>query len=86
MTLWWIGNVLFVAVIIPLVIWILNRVLEPATQIEYYADDILDSGGQLPEHFTALRELGRTRDLARQVNVDLERYSRALGDIPVEGR
>lgn len=81
MTLWWIGNILFVAVIIPLVIWILNRVLEPATQIEYYADDILDSGGQFPEHLTALRELSRTRDLSRQVNVDLERYSRALEDI-----
>ena len=82
MTLWWIGNVLFVGVIIPLVIWILNRVLEPAKQIEYYADDILDSGGQFPGHLTALRELGRTRDLARQVNVDLERYGRALDDIP----
>lgn len=82
MTLWWIGNIAFVLVIIPLVIWILNRVLEPATQIEYYADDILDSGGQFPVHLQALSELGRTRDLARQVNADLERYSRALDDIP----
>jgi hypothetical protein len=82
MTLWWIGNILFVFAIIPLVIWILGRVLEPATQIEYYADDILDSGSQFPVHLQALRELGRTRELARQVNVDLERYSRALDDLP----
>ena len=82
MILWWIGNILFVVVIIPLVMWILNRVLEPATQIEYYADDILDSGSQFPVHLQALRELGRTRELARQVNIDLERYSRALDDIP----
>jgi hypothetical protein len=82
MILWWIGNILFVFVIIPLVIWILNRVLEPATQIEYYADDILDSGSQFPVHLQALRELGRTRELARQVNIGLERYSRALDDIP----
>ncbi len=82
MILWWIGNILFVVVIIPLVIWILNRVLEPAAQIEYYADDILDSGSQFPVHLQALRELGRTRELARQVNVELERYSRALDDIP----
>ena len=81
MILWWIGNILFVVVIIPLVIWILNRVLEPAAQIEYYADDILDSGSQFPVHLQALRELGRTRELARQVNVQLERYSRALDDI-----
>ena len=81
MTLWWIGNILFVVVIIPLVIWILNRVLEPARQIEYYADDILDSGSQFPVHLQALRELSRTRDLSRQVNADLERYSRALDDI-----
>lgn len=81
MTLWWIGNILFVAVIIPLVIWILARVLEPAKQIRYYADDILDSGAQFPVHLQALRELTRTRDLSRQVNSDLERYSRALDDI-----
>ena len=81
MTLWWIGNVLFAFAIIPLVMWILNRVLDPANQIEYYADDILDSGGQFPGHLEALRELGRTRQLARQVNVELERYSRALDDI-----
>ena len=81
MILWWIGNILFVVAIIPLVIWILNRVLEPAAQIEYYADDILDSGGQFPVHLQALRELGRTRELARQINTELERYSRALDDI-----
>lgn len=81
MILWWIGNILFVLVIIPLVIWILNRVLEPARQIEYYADDILDSGSQFPGHLEALRDLTRTRELARQVNVDLERYSRALDDV-----
>lgn len=81
MTLWWIGNILFAGVIIPLVIWILNRVLEPAQQIEYYADDILDSGAQFPGHLEALRELGRTRDLARQVNSGLTRYGRALDDV-----
>ncbi len=81
MILWWIGNVLFAGVIIPLVIWILNRVLEPAQQIEYYADDILDHGAQFPVHLEALGELGRTRDLSRQVNSDLTRYSRALDDL-----
>ena len=81
MTLWWIGNILFALVIIPLVIWILNRVLEPAKAIEYYADDILDSGAQFPVHLQALRELGRTRELARQVNIGVERYARALDDI-----
>ena len=81
MTLWWIGNILFALVIIPLVIWILNRVLEPAKEIEYYADDILDSGSQFPVHLQALRELGRTRELARQVNIGVDRYARALDDI-----
>jgi len=81
MILWWIGNILFAGVIIPLVIWILNRVLEPAQEIEYYADDILDSGAQFPAHLEALRELGRTRDLSRQVHSGLTRYGRALDDI-----
>jgi hypothetical protein len=81
MTLWWIGNIIFALVIIPLVIWILARVLDPAKQIEYYADDILDSGSQFPVHLEALRELGRTRELARQVNIGVDRYARALDDL-----
>lgn len=78
MTLMWIGNALLLLVVIPAVVIILRRVLEPAIEIKAYADDITEHGAQFAPHLGALGELKTTRELVRQVNVDLERYVRAL--------
>lgn len=82
MTLWWIGNILLILVIIPVVVVILNRVLEPANHIRMYADDIREHGAQFGPHLEALQDLSKTRDLVRRARADLERYARALDDIP----
>lgn len=82
MTLWWIGNIILIAVIIPVVVVILNKVLEPANHIRMYADDIMEHGAQFGPHLEALKDLSKTRDLVRSARVDLERYARALDDIP----
>ncbi len=81
MTLWWIGNIIFVGVVIPVVIVITGQVLSPARQIKVYADDILEYGGQFGPHLDALQDLGRTRELVRAINPELERYIRALDQI-----
>jgi len=78
MTLLWIGNLLFLFVVIPVVVIILRRVLTPATEIKAYADDITEHGAQFAPHLEALHELDTTRQLVRQINADLERYARAL--------
>jgi hypothetical protein len=78
MILLWIGNLIFLAVVIPAVLVILRRVLAPATEIKAYADDITEYGAQFAPHLEALSELATTRELVRQVNTDLERYVRAL--------
>ncbi len=78
MTLLWIGNAVFLLVVIPAVVVILRRVLAPANEIGAYADDITEHGAQFAPHLGALSELTTTRDLVRQVNGDLERYVRAL--------
>ncbi len=81
MTLWWIGNIIFVGVVIPVVIVITGQVLAPARQIKVYADDILEYGGQFGPHLDALQDLGTTRELVRAINPELERYIRALDQI-----
>lgn len=81
MILLWIGNVIFLFVIIPVVVVILRRVLAPATEIKAYADDITEHGAQFAPHLEALSELATTRELVRQANTDLERYVRALDRI-----
>jgi hypothetical protein len=81
MTLWWIGNIIFIAVIVPVVVMILNKVMEPAVHIRMYADDICDHVEQFPPHLESLQDLGRTRDLVRQARGGIERYARAIDQL-----
>ena len=81
MTLWWIGNIVLILVIIPVVVVILNKVIEPANHIRMYADDIMEHGSQFGPHLEALQDLNKTRDLVRRARGDLERYARALDDV-----
>lgn len=79
MILWWIGNLVFVVVIIPVVALILHRLLRPAIQIGEYADDIVQNVALFPPHIAeAVGELATTQRLVAQVRPELERYSRAL--------
>jgi hypothetical protein len=79
--LWWIGNILFVAVIIPVVILILIQVLTPIREIRAYADDIAEHGGLFGPHLEATADLAKTRDLVKQVNAGVAAYCQALDRI-----
>lgn len=81
MILLWIGNLILLLVVVPVVVLILMRVLSPAREIKIYADDITTYGSQFAPHLEALSDLTTTRELVRQVNADLERYVRALDRI-----
>ena len=41
MVLWWIGNAILLAVVLPVVIYLLNRVLAALERIRAASDDIL---------------------------------------------
>ena len=47
MVLWWIGNVILLVVVLPVVIWLLNRVLAALERIRAASDDILAGGTAL---------------------------------------
>ena len=81
MILMWIGNLIFLFVVIPAVVVILRRVHAPAQDIKQYADDITEHGAQFAPHLEALYELDHTRQLVRQINNDLARYLSALDRI-----
>ncbi len=81
MALWWIGNIIFVALIIPVVIMLLNRVLRPAAEIKKYTDDILEHGVILIASLDATEELLKTRDLVKEVGGGVGRYGAALDRI-----
>jgi hypothetical protein len=78
---WWLGNIVFLFLVIPVVILLLNRVLRPAIEIKKYADDILENGVLLTGELDAVPELLRTRDLVKQVGAGAARYVQAIDTI-----
>jgi hypothetical protein len=44
MVLWWIGNVVLLVVVLPVVIYLLNRVLAALERIRAASDDVLAGG------------------------------------------
>lgn len=81
MALWWIGNIVFLFVVIPLVVMLLNRVMRPAVEIKKYADDVLEHGVLLIATLDAVEALLETRQLVKQVGSGVDRYGRALQKI-----
>lgn len=81
MALWWIGNVVFVAVVIPVVVLLLNRLLAPAVEIQRYADDIVEHGSGLVANLDSVEQLLRTRELVRQVGAGVQQYGQALSQV-----
>ena len=78
MVLWWIGNVVFLLAIIPVVILLLNRVLRPILEIKSYADDVLEHGVALTGTLDSIGNLNKTRQLAGAARQAAGSYISAL--------
>jgi len=77
-TLFWIGDVIFLLVVIPTVIHLLNGLLRPAVEIKKYADDVLENGVMLTGELDVVPQLLTTRDLIKQAGSGAGRYAAAL--------
>ncbi len=78
MTLWWIANVVALVAVVPLVIFLANRVIASALEIARYADEILEHGVKLTGTLDALPALAETRELSEQLKGNAVRYLTAL--------
>ena len=78
MILWWLGNLLLIAVVAPVCILFLNRVLRPIFEIRAYADDILDHGVKLTGTLDSVPKLLRTRELLGSARQSTARYGAVL--------
>jgi hypothetical protein len=84
MVLWWIGNVLLLLVVVPVLVAVLNRVLAALERIRGASDDILAGGVALTGALDDVPELLATTDRTiKEVAVGAVRYagpvSRLLG-------
>lgn len=81
MTLWWIGNALFLLVIIPVVVLLLHRLREPVFEIGASVDDILEHGVLAIAALDAVDELVTTREQISLLGSQVARYGAALDRI-----
>ena len=82
MVLWWIGNVVLLVAVLPVVIFLLNRVLAALERIRGAADDILAGGvaliGELDNLPESLATTGQTID---EVAVGAVRYAGSVAKL-----
>ncbi len=72
--LWWIGNLILLFVVVPVVLLLLNRLLRQIMEINAYANDILEHGVGITAALDAVPKLIQTRDLARTAHSAAGRY------------
>jgi len=81
MALWWIGNIVLLAVIAPVVVVLLLRVLGAAQTIRRTAGDIAGVGSAMVADLDPVIELVATESYITQTTQGLVRYGQALDEI-----
>jgi hypothetical protein len=82
MALWWIGNAVLLIVILPVVIFLLNRVLAAVERIRHATDDILSGGVALVGELTDVPDgLATTDETVRAVSVGAVRYAGSVAKL-----
>ncbi|MHB1535196.1 MAG: hypothetical protein ACYC1D_11440 [Acidimicrobiales bacterium] len=75
---WYVGEVLALVTVLPIVLILLNRLLQPVLEINSYADDILEHGVGLTGTLDAVPKLARTKELTGIALQGVGRYGAAL--------
>ena len=82
MVLWWIGNVILLVVVLPVVIFLLNRVLAALERIRGATDNILAGGVALIGELNGLPEaLTVTDETVKEVSVGAVRYAGSVAKL-----
>jgi hypothetical protein len=82
MVLWWIGAVILLVVVLPVVIFLLNRVLAALERIRGATDNILAGGVALIGELDGLPEaLAVTDETIREVSVGAVRYAGSVAKL-----
>jgi hypothetical protein len=78
MVLWWIGNALFLVVVIPVVVVLLQRLATSAVEVGRRIDTIHDQAGGIVIAVDDVKALIPTRDAVKRVGAGLTRYVKAV--------
>lgn len=78
MVLWWIGNALFLLVVIPVVVVLLQRLVGSAVDVGKHVDTIHGQAGGIVIAVDDVKALIPTRDAVKRVGAGLTRYVKAV--------
>ncbi len=81
MALWWLGNAIFILVVIPVVVVLLQRLAGAVFDIGKHVDVIQDQVSGIVVAVDDVKQLGPTRDRVKRVGAGLTRYVRAVAKI-----
>ena len=82
MVLWWIGSVILLVVVLPVVIYLLNRVLAALERIRGATDDILAGGVALIGELDGLPgALAVTDTTVKEISVGAVRYAGSVAKL-----
>jgi len=78
MLLWWIGNAIFLVVVVPVVVVLLQRLARSALDVGKRIDTIHDQAGGIVVAVDDVKALIPTRDAVKKVGAGLTRYVKAV--------
>jgi hypothetical protein len=82
---WWLGNIILIAVVAPVLVLFLNKVMRPIREIDHYVEDILEHGVALTATLDCVPNLIRTCELTGTARLNVTRYGLALARLlPVD--
>jgi len=81
MILWWIGNAIFILIVIPVVVVLLQRLLRAVIDIGKRVDTIHNQAAGIVVALDDVKQLVPTRDAVKQVAAGLTRYVNAVARI-----
>ncbi|MGH3902919.1 MAG: hypothetical protein ACRDTE_01775 [Pseudonocardiaceae bacterium] len=81
MALWWIGNAIFILVVIPVVVVLLQRLARSAFDVGKRIDTIHGQAAGIVIAVDDVKQLTSTRDAVKRVGAGLTRYVTAVDRI-----
>ena len=81
MILWWIGNAIFILIVIPVVVVLLQRLSRAVIDIGKHVDTIHNQAAGIVIALDDVKQLTHTRDAVKRVAAGLTRYVKAVDRI-----
>ncbi|MGC2652713.1 MAG: hypothetical protein WA317_03715 [Mycobacterium sp.] len=81
MALWWVGNAIFILLVIPVVVILLQRLRTSALDVGKQVDTVHDQAGGIAVAVDDVKQLIPVRDAVKRAGAGLTRYVEAVSRI-----